>query len=82
MKGYKAQSELVMGHLSRLLATYEARGESAIVEGVHLNLSLVMALMERHPAMVPFLVTIKCATSSASAAPAADSSTQQRGKAP
>jgi len=67
VKGYKAQAELVMGDLSRLLVGYEARGESAIVEGVHLNLSLVMALMERHPAVVPFLVTIKYAAQISSA---------------
>ena len=60
VKGYKAQSELVMTHLSQLLAGCEARGESAVVEGVHLNLSLVLPLMARHPTLFPFLITIRC----------------------
>ena len=60
VKGYKAQSELVMTHLSQLLARCEARGESAVVEGVHLNLSLVLPLMARHPTLFPFLITIRC----------------------
>ena len=60
VKGYKAQSELVMAHLSQLLASCEARGESAVVEGVHLNLSLVLPLMARHPTLFPFLITIRC----------------------
>jgi hypothetical protein len=59
VKGYKGQSELVMAHLARLLESCEARGESAIVEGVHLNLSLVLPLMARHRAVVPFLITIR-----------------------
>lgn len=60
VKGYKAQSELVMTHLTQLLAGCEARGESAVVEGVHLNLSLVLPLMARHPTLFPFLITIRC----------------------
>ena len=60
MKGYKAQSELVMTHLAQLLISCEARGESAVVEGVHLNLSLVLPLMARHPTLFPFLITIRC----------------------
>jgi 2-phosphoglycerate kinase len=62
VKGYKGQSELVMAHLTRLLDSCEARGESAIVEGVHLNLSLVLPLMARHRAVVPFLITIRRVT--------------------
>ena len=60
VKGYKAQSELVMTHLAQLLISCEARGESAVVEGVHLNLSLVLPLMARHPTLFPFLITIRC----------------------
>ena len=58
MKGYKAQSELVLSQLEPLLAEFEERGESVIVEGVHLSLNLVVPLLERHPSVVPFLVTI------------------------
>ena len=59
VKGYKAQSELVMAHLTGLLDSLAARGESAVVEGVHLNLSTVLPLMARHAALVPFLITIR-----------------------
>jgi hypothetical protein len=48
----------VLTQLEPLLAEFEERGESAIVEGVHLSLNLVVPLLERHPAVVPFLVTI------------------------
>ena len=58
MKGYKAQSELVLAQLEPLLADFVARGESAIVEGAHLSLNLVVRLLARHPAAVPFLITI------------------------
>ena len=49
-----------MTHLAQLLISCEARGESAVVEGVHLNLSLVLPLMTRHPTLFPFLITIRC----------------------
>ena len=55
MKGYKAQSELVMAHLARMVEGCAARGESAVVEGVHLNLRLLAPLMARHAAVLPFL---------------------------
>ena len=60
VKGYKAQSALVMAQLERLLRDMHARHESAIVEGVHLSLSLVIPLMLALPdaLIVPFLVTI------------------------
>ena len=58
MKGYKAQSELVMAHLARMVEGCAARGESAVVEGVHLNLRLLAPLMARHAAVLPFLITI------------------------
>ena len=49
-----------MAQLERLLRDMHARHESAIVEGVHLSLSLVIPLMLALPdaLIVPFLVTI------------------------
>ncbi|GAB4816083.1 hypothetical protein N2152v2_003129 [Parachlorella kessleri] len=58
VKGYKAQSEMVMDHLDRLITSCEARRESLLVEGVHLSLNFVVKLMQRHPTIVPFLVHI------------------------
>lgn len=51
---------MVLEHLDRLLCGCLARNESVLVEGVHLSLNAVMRLMARHPAIVPFLVHIRC----------------------
>ncbi|GBG78027.1 hypothetical protein CBR_g25962 [Chara braunii] len=58
IKGYKAQSEMVIDSLDRLIGTYEKRKESVVVEGVHLSLNFVMGLMKSHPSVIPFLVYI------------------------
>lgn len=58
VEGYKAQSEMVIDSLDRLITAWEERKESVIVEGVHLSLNFVMGLMKRHPSIVPFLVYI------------------------
>ncbi|KAI3425141.1 hypothetical protein D9Q98_008912 [Chlorella vulgaris] len=56
--GYKAQSARVLEHVDRLLTGCEARRQSIVVEGVHLSLSMVVRMMQRHPSVVPFLVHI------------------------
>ncbi|KAF8059755.1 LPA1 [Scenedesmus sp. PABB004] len=56
--GYKAQCELLAEQLELLVAGCEARRQSLIVEGVHLNVSLVLPLMARHACVLPFLVHI------------------------
>lgn len=58
IRGYKAQSARVLEHVDRLLAGCEARRQSLVVEGVHLSLSMVVRMMQRHPSVVPFLVHI------------------------
>ncbi|CAD7698931.1 unnamed protein product [Ostreobium quekettii] len=58
VKGYKAQSEMVMEHLGRLIAECEGRNESLLCEGVHLSLNFVIRLMRSHPSIVPILVYI------------------------
>ena len=57
-QGYKAQSEMVLESLDRLIGACEGRRESMVVEGVHLSLNAVVRLMGRHPSIVPFLVHI------------------------
>uniref|UniRef100_A0ACD6AN66 Uncharacterized protein n=1 Tax=Avena sativa TaxID=4498 RepID=A0ACD6AN66_AVESA len=58
IEGYKAQSEMIIGSLDRLITTWEERRESLIVEGVHLSLNFVMGLMKKHPSIIPFMVYI------------------------
>ncbi len=57
-QGYKAQSEMVMESLDRLISSCAARHESLVCEGVHLSLNFVVQLMQRHPTIVPFLIYI------------------------
>ncbi|KAL5832825.1 hypothetical protein ACOSQ3_016499 [Xanthoceras sorbifolium] len=56
--GYKAQSEMVMDSLDRLITGWEERKESVVVEGVHLSLNFVMGLMKKHPSIIPFMIYI------------------------
>ncbi|KAF8050584.1 hypothetical protein N665_1935s0001 [Sinapis alba] len=58
IEGYKAQSEMVIDSLDRLITTWEKSRESVVVEGVHLSLNFVMGLMKKHPSIVPFMVYI------------------------
>lgn len=58
VQGYKAQSEMVIDSLDRLITSWEEKCESVVVEGVHLSLNFVMGLMKKHPSIVPFMVYI------------------------
>ncbi|GJM87369.1 hypothetical protein PR202_ga03316 [Eleusine coracana subsp. coracana] len=58
IEGYKAQSEMVIDSLDRLITSWEEQKESVIVEGVHLSLNFVMGLMKKHPSIIPFMVYI------------------------
>ncbi|KAL5056113.1 hypothetical protein RYX36_036795 [Vicia faba] len=58
VEGYKAQSEMVIDSLDRLITSWEERKESVVVEGVHLSLNFVMGLMKKHPSIIPFMVYI------------------------
>lgn len=42
VQGFKAQSEMVMDSLDRLITGWERRKESVVVEGVHLSLNFVV----------------------------------------
>lgn len=42
IEGFKAQSEMVIDSLDRLITSWEERKESVIVEGVHLSLNFVV----------------------------------------
>jgi 2-phosphoglycerate kinase len=42
IEGYKAQSEMVIDSLDRLITAWEDRKESVVVEGVHLSLNFVV----------------------------------------
>ncbi|KAL6601492.1 hypothetical protein ACP70R_044712 [Stipagrostis hirtigluma subsp. patula] len=58
IEGYKAQSEMVIDSLDRLITTWEDRKESVVIEGVHLSLNFVMGLMRKHPSVIPFMIYI------------------------
>ena len=58
LKGYVAQSEMIFERLQRVIASYEARREPLIVEGVHLNMDAMARLMENHPSCIAFMVYI------------------------
>uniref|UniRef100_A0A2P2LWJ3 Uncharacterized protein DDB_G0273453/DDB_G0273565-like n=1 Tax=Rhizophora mucronata TaxID=61149 RepID=A0A2P2LWJ3_RHIMU len=58
IEGFKAQSEMVIDSLDRLITSWEERKESVVVEGVHLSLNFVMGLMKKHPSIIPFMVYI------------------------
>lgn len=58
IEGFKAQSEMVIDSLDRLITAWEDRKESVVVEGVHLSLNFVMGLMKKHPSIIPFMVYI------------------------
>ncbi|XP_020595291.1 P-loop NTPase domain-containing protein LPA1 homolog, partial [Phalaenopsis equestris] len=58
VEGFKAQSEMVIDSLDRLITAWENRKQSVIVEGVHLSLNFVMGLMKKHPSIIPFMIYI------------------------
>ncbi|XP_068503690.1 P-loop NTPase domain-containing protein LPA1 homolog 1-like isoform X1 [Phaseolus vulgaris] len=58
IEGFKAQSEMVIDSLDRLITAWEERKESVVVEGVHLSLNFVMGLMKKHPSIIPFMIHI------------------------
>ncbi|MBA0603679.1 hypothetical protein Gorai_003816, partial [Gossypium raimondii] len=58
VEGFKAQSEMVIDSLDRLITAWEERKESVIIEGVHLSLTFVMGLMRKHPSIIPFMIYI------------------------
>ncbi|GLT60758.1 hypothetical protein SLA2020_335110 [Shorea laevis] len=58
VQGFKAQSEMVIDSLDRLITAWEERKESVVVEGVHLSLNFVMGLMKKHPSIIPFMIYI------------------------
>lgn len=44
IEGFKAQSEMVIDSLDRLITAWEDRKESVVVEGVHLSLNFVVSV--------------------------------------
>lgn len=49
IEGFKAQSEMVIDSLDRLITAWEERKESVIVEGVHLSLNFVVSIFNSLP---------------------------------
>jgi len=57
-RGYKLQSRLVIPALEQIIDSYQEQNESIIVEGVHLMMPLLAALMKKYSNVIPFLVYI------------------------
>lgn len=43
IEGFKAQSEMVMDSVDRLITAWETKKESVVVEGVHLSINFVVS---------------------------------------
>ena len=56
IEGYKAQSEMVIDSLDRLITAWEDRKESVVVEGVHLSLNFVVC--SRY--IFPLFLSLRC----------------------
>lgn len=58
IEGFKAQSEMVIDSLDRLITAWEERKESVVVEGVHLSLNFVVSkYFQFFPLVVFFCIT-------------------------
>ncbi|VAH81592.1 unnamed protein product [Triticum turgidum subsp. durum] len=58
IEGFKAQSEMVIDSLDRLITSWEEQKRSVIVEGVHLSLNFVVRTSQETPSIIPFMVYI------------------------
>lgn len=56
VEGFKAQSEMVIDSLDRLITAWEERKESVVVEGVHLSLNFVVTSTVNTLILVSFLI--------------------------
>lgn len=54
VEGYKAQSEMVIDSLDRLITAWEDRKESVVVEGVHLSLNFVVCSCRKEILLLTF----------------------------
>jgi 2-phosphoglycerate kinase len=66
IEGYKAQSEMVIDSLDRLITAWEDRKESVVVEGVHLSLNFVVCACRINFSFVdffPLLLLLICFSS-------------------
>jgi 2-phosphoglycerate kinase len=52
VEGFKAQSEMVIDSLDRLITAWEERKESVVVEGVHLSLNFVVCVIFLGPSIL------------------------------
>ena len=59
IQGYLQQSDKVYEYLEKVIEHYHNCGESIVIEGVHLNVSVMKRLMKRFDSVIPFVVVIK-----------------------
>lgn len=59
IQGYLEQCTKVYEYLVNVIQHYHDGGNSIVIEGVHLNISIVKKLMKRFPSCIPFVIFIK-----------------------
>ncbi|OHT04296.1 hypothetical protein TRFO_28235 [Tritrichomonas foetus] len=59
VKGYLAQSDLVGNQLMNIVSSFVNSHASLVVEGVHLNINIMLKVVQTFPNVVPFLIYIK-----------------------
>lgn len=57
--GHQRQCECVYEHLRAVIADYNYRKESLVVEGVHLSVDIIKKLMKSFSSVLPFVIIIK-----------------------
>ena len=59
IQGYMEQSDKVYEYLVHVIEHYHNCGNSIVIEGVHLNISILKKLMKKFSSCIPFVIYIK-----------------------
>lgn len=59
LNGHSTQCDYVYENLSKIIADFQERRESIVIEGVHLSVNVMKKLMVRFSSCIPFIVCIK-----------------------
>ncbi|CAG9326069.1 unnamed protein product [Blepharisma stoltei] len=59
IQGYIEQSDKVIDYLDNVIEDYHHRGESIVIEGVHLHVGAIKKLMKKYNSCIPFIIMIK-----------------------
>ena len=59
LAGYLEQAKLVQERLQAVISNFQKRGESIVIEGVHLTPDFMLKLMEKYENCIPFIISIR-----------------------